>query len=463
MSEVELQRQIDELKSRLDTLRLPSLERASDELSQVAFIAPSFASTSNNPTDTEFTGAAMGGQGWTFNGVVWNFVVVKAGILSVGASIDGDFLAANGEYKINEDGTLSSGLTFLHRFTADYGGYTRQGYIGMLVPDGGTKPSMRIYYQEPDATNLITNGSFDAGDETDWTDTNTSWTIAADTTYGYKATHDPADVGCPPTLTRNIAGLSASTIYVFVWASGIDSGYFKPKTELVWKDAGANVLRTDTIIGSDGVFPVETHNTITSPAATTNVDIKVYPGEIFTQAVVSGFQLYAVTAFSALDFYDDKIKIDAYPGKPANLFGLPESCTVFSFEAATSVTVADTVSGGNFYFYRGPTAANANDGDEYTYSFVLAAGSYTLTTYGASVGSAGMVDYYLDGTLISSGEDWYSGALTDGVKKTQTATIAVGGRHTLKIKLNGKNASSTDFRFLNTYIRFTKSAYTVEA
>lgn len=445
-------------------LQVDRLDQISQDLGiQIAgeFISPAPSATSADPTNVGFTGSAQGGYGWAFLNNTWNWVVVKKGILSVGASIDGDFLAAQGEYTINEDGTLSSGLTFLHRFTADYGGYTRQGYIGMLVPDGGTKPSMRIYFQEPAATNLVVNGSFDAGDETSWTDTNTSWDVAADATYGYAATHDKTDVGCPPTLTQNVA-VSPSVQYSFTWASKVTSGYFKPKVELVWLNAGAGVIRTDTIIGNSGAAWAEQTNIITSPALTASVTIKAYPGEIFTAAVVSGFSLYALTAFSAIDFYDSKMLFDAYPGKPTNPFGLPESCVVTSLEWVASATVVTTVSNVNkFNFYSGPSAVNAANGDTYTFSFVLAAGTYTLTVNGRTTIDSGIVDYYLDDVLISSSEDWYSLLTVENVSKTQSVTIAVGGRHTLKTIVNG--TTGTDYRWLISHIKFTKSAYTVEA
>ena len=378
----------------------------------------------------------------------------------------GKLMAARGEYVVDEDGTHSNGLTFLHAFDATFGGIRRQGYFGMFVPDGGDRPSLRIYYNEPASSNLILNGSFESGDETSWTDTNTSWSVAADATYGYAAQHDNTDTGCPPTLPQTVA-VSASTLYLFTFASKMASGDFPPNVSLIWKDAGSVVLRTDTAIGSDASAWVEKSGAYTSPSTAATVTISVHPGEIFTDCYVSGFELFELTAFSAMDFHDGKIIVDAVPGKPVNLFGLPQSAMNFAQEFVYSATATTTQNSyQRFAFFRGPTAANAANADTIDLSFVVAAGTYTLTIIGVKDDDCGITDGYIDGSGSTewTGDDWYNAlAISYNATFNHTVTFTTGGRHTLQLKVNGKNAASSDYAVRLSAVYLTPVSHSVEA
>lgn len=362
----------------------------------------------------------------------------------------GAITAALGEWWVDGEGTHSEGMTFLHKFNAVYGGFTRQAFIGMYLPDGADRPSLRIYYNEPSSGNLFTNGSFEAGDETDWTDTNTSYTVAADATYGYAATHDPTDTGCPPTLTRSVA-VTANKVYGFIFASKLLSGVFPCNATLTWKDAGSAVLRTDTLIGGSTTTYQEKSAVYTSPTGAATVLLTVHAGDIFSESVVSGFELYELTSFSSIDFYDEKILINALPGKPANLFGAwAEQASMDLHNIYTVVTgFSETIDTSQAYgFYMSASAGNSNDADEYYISFEIAAGTYTFSLLGRTGASAGKTDCYLDNEAAAfvSGMDWYSIGTTRNVTKTGTVTIPVSGRHYIKIKVNGKNAASTDYQ-----------------
>lgn len=461
-----------EFNTRVESLRDVKAVRLSDisgdlgSITSGEFIAPADTSTAANPTDTGFTGAAMGGNGWTFDGTIYQFVAVLLGVLQVGFNNLGQFLAAGGEYTIDSTGTLSDGLSFLHRFTATYGGVTRQAYFGMTVPDGESQPSFRIYYNEPAASNLVLNGSFESGDETSWTDTNTSWSVVADSTYTYAAQHDNTDTGCPPTLTQDIA-ISASTTYAFQFYSKLTSGDYPAAVSLIWKDGGASVLRTDTIIGGSGTSWTYKGGVYTSPATAATVTISVHSGEIFSDCSVTAFELYLLTSYSSMDFYDSKIKIDSIPSKPVNLFGLPESATVFAQEAVWSASGAASSYqlGQRFATYKAASAANSADGDTVDFSFAIKAGTYTLTILGLKDSDAGKTDGYIDGATSTSwtGDDWYAASATANSTFTHSVTFTVGGRHTVRLKVNGKNAASSDYRTFLTAIYLTPSAVSVEA
>ena len=63
----------------------------------------------------------------------------------------------------------------------------------------------------------------------------------------------------------------------------------------------------------------------------------------------------------------------------------------------------------NHYAQQQPRA----NGDEFTQSFYLRAGTYTFKVLGMNGNYNGIIDWYLDGdqqeNLIASGQDWYQG------------------------------------------------------
>ena len=89
------------------------------------------------------------------------------------------------------------------------------------------------------------------------------------------------------------------------------------------------------------------------------------------------------------------------------------------------------------------TTAASTDGAEWTHSVWLADGSYTLSIMGQTHNGRGKLDGYLDGSLLSGQtQDWYSSAAVYNAVKTFTFTISDPGYRVIKLKVNGKNASS---------------------
>ena len=94
-------------ETRMTPIQTEQLSNLSDNLGIVtsgSFVAPAFTATSAEPTDAGFTGAAMGGNGWTFGSDLYHLVLVKNGTLSVGGNTSGNFTAGNGSIIINETG-----------------------------------------------------------------------------------------------------------------------------------------------------------------------------------------------------------------------------------------------------------------------------------------------------------------------------------------------------------------------
>ncbi len=109
-------------------------------------------------------------------------------------------------------------------------------------------------------------------------------------------------------------------------------------------------------------------------------------------------------------------------------------------------------------YYYGLASADANDADEYTTSMMLEQGTYTLYIDGLAASNSGKIDIYLDGVLQTSGQDWYN-AGNVYAQKTATLTVLTSGYHLLLMKVNGKNASSTDYRFLWSLFTIKPSAH----
>jgi hypothetical protein len=94
----------------------------------------------------------------------------------------------------------------------------------------------------------------------------------------------------------------------------------------------------------------------------------------------------------------------------------------------------------------------AGNGDTFTHQFSLAAGSYTLNVLGWLGPDRGKVDWYIDGVLAVSGQDWYAGGYTYNVVKTSAVTVASSGLHVLKGVVNGHTVPSTGYYIVLTSI-----------
>lgn len=92
------------------------------------------------------------------------------------------------------------------------------------------------------------------------------------------------------------------------------------------------------------------------------------------------------------------------------------------------------------------------NGDTFTHSFFVQAGTYTFNVLGETRSDQGIIDWYLDGTLIVSGQDWYTAGTSYNVHKAVAGiVIPVAGKHVLKGSINGKNAGSSNY-----FVRLTK-------
>lgn len=99
-----------------------------------------------------------------------------------------------------------------------------------------------------------------------------------------------------------------------------------------------------------------------------------------------------------------------------------------------------------------PLQTSHSNGDSFSHSLFLKAGTYTFAVLGVTTTIGGILDWTLDGTSILAGQDWYSVADAKNVIKTTTGiSISTDGYHKLVGTVNGKNASSGNY-----YIFLTK-------
>lgn len=142
----------------------------------------------------------------------------------------------------------------------------------------------------------------------------------------------------------------------------------------------------------------------------------------------------------------------------------PQRATLFHDEALVTVgsaLLATNHDENQAYAVNQRQDTPAADGDTFTQSFTLTAGTYTFVVVGYTDANRGKIDWYIDDVLIVSGQDWYSATGTYNVVKTHTGiTVSGSGRHVLKGVVNGKNASSSGYFYTLTKYWLRPSADT---
>lgn len=125
---------------------------------------------------------------------------------------------------------------------------------------------------------------------------------------------------------------------------------------------------------------------------------------------------------------------------------LPKRATMWHDEAVVinSNPLSDSNTTARYQTFT--TSPNPANQDEFSNSFWLRAGTYTFSVLGVTANSYGKLEWYIDGTLAVSAQDWYSAATTGDVVKSATVTVATDGYHVLVGRVNGKNASSSNYR-----------------
>jgi len=85
------------------------------------------------------------------------------------------------------------------------------------------------------------------------------------------------------------------------------------------------------------------------------------------------------------------------------------------------------------------------NGDTLTCSFVALAGTYTLSILCAKTSISGKIDIYIDNVVVVTALDLYNETSIYNALVSNSVTVTGNGYHILKIVVNGKNASSTNY------------------
>ncbi len=91
--------------------------------------------------------------------------------------------------------------------------------------------------------------------------------------------------------------------------------------------------------------------------------------------------------------------------------------------------------------------ATSDNGDSFSNSCFLKAGTYTFWVAGTKRSTCGKIDWYLDGVKIVSLQDWYSSSSELSRKTTANITVTGDGYHQIIGTINGTNPSSGGDRY----------------
>jgi hypothetical protein len=126
-----------------------------------------------------------------------------------------------------------------------------------------------------------------------------------------------------------------------------------------------------------------------------------------------------------------------------------------SVGAGTWVFSVDASSPFNTFLRNSSTA----DGDNCTYKAYLGAGTYTIQVNYRQKNVNGKMDLFIDADKVISAQDHYAGAESyNNIYEETGVVVATAGLKDIKIALNGKNASSSDYVVYISAIVFIRTA-----
>lgn len=132
-----------------------------------------------------------------------------------------------------------------------------------------------------------------------------------------------------------------------------------------------------------------------------------------------------------------------------NLYGWQSTTIAGTWATAT------TASAIYCHYFRN---TSTNDADEINWTCYLAAGTYTIKFLVITDTNCGIADIYIDSTEVAS-FDCYSGSTVYNVVNTQASiSVATSGVKTIKIKVDGKNGSSSDYMIPMQCLSFYRTA-----
>lgn len=124
---------------------------------------------------------------------------------------------------------------------------------------------------------------------------------------------------------------------------------------------------------------------------------------------------------------------------------MPKRATMWHDEATVltgnlMAASIDTTAIYNGTYLQTPSA----NGDSFSHSFFLQAGTYQLSVLGKTGTALAKIDWYVDNVIQASltGQDWYSASSVPNVVKNGSVTVIGDGYHVLKGVVNGRNVAN---------------------
>lgn len=228
----------DQMRARqLHNISIPQVSdvtNSAGSLVEGEFIAPASTATSTTPTDTGFTGAAMGGNGWSFSSVVYQFVAVAAGVLQAGFNAAGKFIAGAGAVTLDVDGiSIVAGNSGQHKVKWKNGSDTIaeiDGYYYGSVGQLSISSIDAVAGQTIAQTVIIANGTL------------------ADPTIELYANNSTGVATVRQVVSSAETALSSTAYQINPLSSDVDTSIFGTSATAVAKvDAGLNRLETTEI------------------------------------------------------------------------------------------------------------------------------------------------------------------------------------------------------------------------
>jgi hypothetical protein len=151
--------------------------------------------------------------------------------------------------------------------------------------------------------------------------------------------------------------------------------------------------------------------------------------------------------------------------KDGGVAPLPSNSSIFSscfchwqegFMTSGSYTNVISFNASQILSFYGNSSTGCADGDERTFYVPLKAGTYTFECYFQRNTNRGKVDIYMDGTTFATAVDLYAASsIFNSVTTITGITVTGDGLHTIKFKINGKNASSGTPYYVMAFTYFT--------
>lgn len=176
------------------------LEETSSEYSVLSDIVPDmglvesgeFRAGNGVEPGSGFSGIRMGYPSFAYVDGEWNIVGVVNDAMQFGLSAaDGKAYFAAGAAVIDQEGITRTGINYFDRWDGEYDDVSRRLEMGVSLIAGSNLPSAYMTFSNPAAaTNLQTNGDFEAGALSSWTAADSgapAWT--ADSTAAYAGTY----------------------------------------------------------------------------------------------------------------------------------------------------------------------------------------------------------------------------------------------------------------------------------